>query len=259
MPRYLLVCAISSSNNTNFHARDSGLDAGPRWRLSLAYMTFFASKLSSSFSHSLTHCNKTLVYQSFQFQHFSTSLPSTQGILNHLPTTKMQLTSTVLLLFATALTTSALPTLHSPRIEPREPASKNVNPQAVTGTVCNDPTVALNSHDTNVALLSICGGISGTIQSCGGNPTSTVGASGTSALTLTPVNAGATLNVSKGRWEGCMRAAQATCPTGTFTSTCVGGTSDGAGFQFVLSANGASAPASTTASAPASTPVSTCG
>jgi hypothetical protein len=171
----------------------------------------------------------------------------------------MQFTSTVLLLFAIALTTSALPTFSPPRMEPREPENETVNPGAVTGTVCNDPNVALNTHDTDVAILSICGGISGTIEFCGGNPTSTVGASGTSALTLTPVTAGATLNVSKGRWEGCMRAAQATCPKGTFTSTCIGGTSEGVGFKFVLSANGASAPASNTASAPASTPVSTCG
>ena len=149
----------------------------------------------------------------------------------------MQLTFTIILLFAAALTTSAHPAFHPSRIGPREPGSTNVNPNAVTGTVCNDPNAALNTHDTNVALLSICGGISGTIEFCGGNPTSTVGASGTSKLTLTPVTDGATINVSKGRWEGCMRAAQAVCPTGTFTSTCIGGTSEGVGFQFVLSTN----------------------
>lgn len=68
-------------------------------------------------------------------------------------------------------------------------------------------------------------------------PATTVGASGTSKFTLTPVTQGATLNVSKGRWERCVRAAQAVCPTGTFTSTCKGGVSEGAGFKFVLSQN----------------------
>ncbi|KIW78303.1 hypothetical protein Z517_08138 [Fonsecaea pedrosoi CBS 271.37] len=124
-------------------------------------------------------------------------------------------------------------------IRPRDPANTSVNPEAVTGTTCIDPTVNLNTHDTNVAILSICGGIAGSIQFCGGDPSTTVGASGTSKFTLTAVNAaeGATINVSKGRWEGCVRAARAVCPTGTFSSTCVGGTSDGDGFTFVLSKN----------------------
>jgi hypothetical protein len=122
------------------------------------------------------------------------------------------------------------------RLRARSPANTSVNPAAVTGTTCDDPSAALNTHDTDVALLSICGGIAGSIEFCGGNPATTVGASGTSKFTLT-ANQGATINVSKGRWEGCVRAARATCPTGTFTSTCVGGTSDGAGFKFVLSEN----------------------
>lgn len=124
-------------------------------------------------------------------------------------------------------------------IKPRDPANTSVNPDAVTGTTCIDANVSLDTHDTNVAILSICGGIAGAIQFCGGDPSTTVGASGTSKFTLTALNAdqGATINVSKGRWEGCVRAARAICPTGTFRSTCVGGTSDGAGFNFALSEN----------------------
>ncbi|KAL6240675.1 hypothetical protein RBB50_012385 [Rhinocladiella similis] len=122
-------------------------------------------------------------------------------------------------------------------VQPRSPASTAVNPNDVTNTTCDDPTVALVAHDTNVAILSICGGIAGSIQKCGGDPETTVGASGTSKFTLTPVTQGATLNVSKGRWERCVRAAQAVCPTGTFTSTCIGGVSEGVGFKFVLSQN----------------------
>ncbi|OCK77266.1 hypothetical protein K432DRAFT_268854, partial [Lepidopterella palustris CBS 459.81] len=97
----------------------------------------------------------------------------------------------------------------------------------VTGTTCLDPTAALNTHSTNVAILSICGGIAGTIEFCGGNPTSTTGQSGTSLFTLNPTTAGATINISKGRWERCIKAAQLTCPTGTFKSTCIGGATVG--------------------------------
>ncbi|GJC86054.1 hypothetical protein ColLi_08892 [Colletotrichum liriopes] len=79
----------------------------------------------------------------------------------------------------------------------------------------------------NVATLGICGGIQGTIQKCNGAPKSTVGQSGTAKFTLNPTDSGATINVSKGRWEGCIRAARATCPTGSFSSTCVGGASQG--------------------------------
>jgi hypothetical protein len=124
-------------------------------------------------------------------------------------------------------------------VAPRDPANTSVNPDAVTSTTCDDTTVSLDSHDTNVAILSICGGIAGAIEFCGGNPQTTVGASGGSKFTLTSVNQdeGATINVSKGRWEGCVRAAQAVCPTGTFSSGCIGGTSDGVGFTFVLSQN----------------------
>ncbi len=122
-------------------------------------------------------------------------------------------------------------------VRPRSPANTSVNPAAVTDTTCTDPTASLVTHDVNVAILSICGGIAGAIEFCGGDPETTVGASGTAKFTLTAVNSGTTINVSKGRWEGCVRAAQAVCPTGTFSSTCLGGTSDGAGFTFVLSQN----------------------
>ncbi|KAK5198818.1 hypothetical protein LTR72_005120 [Exophiala xenobiotica] len=81
-------------------------------------------------------------------------------------------------------------------VAPRDPANTSVNPDAVTGTTCDDTTVSLDSHDTNVAILSICGGIAGAIEFCGGNPQTTVGASGGSKFTLTSVNQdeGATIN-----------------------------------------------------------------
>ncbi|KAF7952337.1 uncharacterized protein EAE97_001834 [Botrytis byssoidea] len=109
------------------------------------------------------------------------------------------------------------------------PASTTVNPDAVTGTTCTDPSTTLVSHDINVALLGICGGIAGTIQQCGGEPTSTTGESGTALLKLNAATSGQTIDITKGRWEGCMRAARAVCGDSPFTSTCIGGAKVNAG------------------------------
>jgi len=117
------------------------------------------------------------------------------------------------------------------------PASETVNPEAVTETTCTDPSTTLVSHDINVAILSICGGIAGTIEQCGGQPTSTTGESGTALLKLNAATAGQTIDITKGRWEGCMRAAQAVCGNSPFTSTCIGGADVNAGnVDFELSA-----------------------
>ncbi|OBT57716.1 hypothetical protein VE04_01949 [Pseudogymnoascus sp. 24MN13] len=43
-------------------------------------------------------------------------------------------------------------------------ANTSVNPDSVTFTTCTDPGVSIDSHDINVAILSICGTIAGTIQ-----------------------------------------------------------------------------------------------
>lgn len=86
-----------------------------------------------------------------------------------------------------------------------------VNPAAVTFTTCSNDTTAIVSHDINVALLDICGGIAGTIQQCAGNPTTTTGSSGTALLTLTAATKGTTIDITKGRWEGCMAAAVSFC------------------------------------------------
>jgi hypothetical protein len=98
----------------------------------------------------------------------------------------------------------------------------------------------LVDHDINVALLSICGGISGAIEQCGGNPTSTTGVSGTASFALQAATQGQTIDVTKGRWEGCVRAARAVCGDSPFTSTCIGG-SDGNtdNVNFQLTATGA--------------------
>ncbi|POS85539.1 hypothetical protein EPUL_001209 [Erysiphe pulchra] len=106
-------------------------------------------------------------------------------------------------------------------------ASTSFNPNDVKDTVCDNPSAKIDNHDSNVALLQICGGIAKEIQKCRGNPTSTEGQSGTALFKLNPVEQGATINVSKGRWERCIRAAKAVCPTGEYHSTCKGGTSNG--------------------------------
>lgn len=86
----------------------------------------------------------------------------------------------------------------------------------------------MDFHSTNVAILAICGGIAGTIEQCQGSPTSTIGASGTSQFTITPVDAGATINISKGRWEQGIKAVAAICGADIpFTATFALGASTG--------------------------------
>ncbi|ETS79450.1 hypothetical protein PFICI_09303 [Pestalotiopsis fici W106-1] len=106
-------------------------------------------------------------------------------------------------------------------------ASTTVDPNAVTNVECTDANVNIVFHDQNVAELGICGGIAGSITKCGGAPESTTGESGTALFTLNAATSGATINISKGRWEGCIRAARAVCPTGSISGTCVGGASTG--------------------------------
>jgi len=91
----------------------------------------------------------------------------------------------------------------------------------------NTPHRNIVFHDENVAQLSICGGIAGSITKCGGAPASTVGQSGTAKFSLKPLTAGATLNISKGRWERCIKAARQACPTGSLKATCPSGASSG--------------------------------
>ncbi|TFK51403.1 hypothetical protein OE88DRAFT_1629584 [Heliocybe sulcata] len=98
----------------------------------------------------------------------------------------------------------------------------------VTNIQCTDPNTTLDFHTTNVALLQICGGIAGKIQKCQGAPTSTTGKSGNVQFSLTPTVSGATINISKGRWEQGIKAAFAQCGQGKpFTATIQGGASQG--------------------------------
>ncbi|KAL1884491.1 hypothetical protein Plec18167_002081 [Paecilomyces lecythidis] len=106
------------------------------------------------------------------------------------------------------------------------PASTEVDPNAVTNTVCTDSGVTLDSHNINVALLGICGGIAGSIEQCQGEPTTTSGESGDARFDLQAETAGTTIIITKGRWEHCVAAARATCGDSPFNSTCIGGAND---------------------------------
>ncbi|RYO88220.1 hypothetical protein DL766_009297 [Monosporascus sp. MC13-8B] len=118
-------------------------------------------------------------------------------------------------------------------------ASTSVNPDAVTDVKCIDPNVDIDFHDQNVAELSICGSIAGAVTRCEGAPESTVGESGSARFSLKAASEGATISISKGRWEQCVGAARAVCPTGSMAGTCAGGASKG-DVEFVLDSSGSS-------------------
>ncbi|KAL9105805.1 MAG: hypothetical protein Q9227_009061 [Pyrenula ochraceoflavens] len=118
-----------------------------------------------------------------------------------------------------AISSLFLLTHGSPLSQPR--ADTPVDPNSITGATCTDPGTTLVSHDINVALLSICGSIAGSIQQCGGNPTTTTGESGTAKFTLTAQSG--TIDITKGRWEHCVAAARAVCGDSPLTATCIGG------------------------------------
>lgn len=85
-------------------------------------------------------------------------------------------------------------------------------------------------HEENAAQLAICGGISGggADQRCGGPPAATtVGRRGSAVFSLRAVRGGATIDISKVRWEECVHAARAVCPTGSLSATCLGGATSG--------------------------------
>ncbi|KAL7628872.1 hypothetical protein AAE478_000387 [Parahypoxylon ruwenzoriense] len=106
-------------------------------------------------------------------------------------------------------------------------ASMPVNPAAVSDVTCVDRNVKIVFHDQNAAELAICGGISGPATKCTGAPETTVGRSGSAQFTLRARAPGAAINISKNRWEQCVRAARAVCPTGSMKGTCSGGATSG--------------------------------
>jgi hypothetical protein len=70
---------------------------------------------------------------------------------------------------------------------------------------------------------------------CQGTPASTTGSSGAALFAPKAVDSRATINISKGRGEGCVRAARAVRPSREMASTFIGGTSTG-NVAFILTA-----------------------
>ncbi|KAK1754874.1 hypothetical protein QBC47DRAFT_203032 [Echria macrotheca] len=112
-----------------------------------------------------------------------------------------------------------------------------LNPNAVTDIHCIDRTAHIVFHDQNVAELSICGGMAGSSNTpCAGSPATTEGKSGSALFTLTALEGGAGIVLTKEAWEACVRAARAACPTGSLSAVCVGGASRGGDVGFSLTA-----------------------
>ncbi|KAJ7471397.1 hypothetical protein B0H11DRAFT_2039804 [Mycena galericulata] len=73
---------------------------------------------------------------------------------------------------------------------------------ALNVATCTDPSTQFLTHDCDVALLGLGGGIAGTIEFLRVNAASTTAVSGTCRVTATAVNGGTTIDISKGRLEG---------------------------------------------------------
>ncbi|WWC69401.1 uncharacterized protein I206_103340 [Kwoniella pini CBS 10737] len=85
----------------------------------------------------------------------------------------------------------------------------------------------LDSHDCNVALLSLGGGIQGAIQFLRVDDTSNTSSSGTCRMTVTAVDGGTAISISKGRLEQAQKAAIAECGRQAWTVTALGGSVGG--------------------------------
>ncbi len=88
-------------------------------------------------------------------------------------------------------------------------------------------TNTLNSrfllYDEYAASLAICDGIEGPAATrCEGSRAETAGRSGGAHFALRALDSGASVNVSKDAWAGCVAAARAACPQGSFEGVCVG-------------------------------------
>ncbi|KAK0745918.1 hypothetical protein B0T18DRAFT_324512 [Schizothecium vesticola] len=103
--------------------------------------------------------------------------------------------------------------------------STPLNPRAITDTTCIDRNTHIVFHEQNAAELAICDGLPG--GRCRTGAREATGRAGSAVFVLRAVEAGASVTVTKARWEGCVRAARAVCPTGSLRSVCLGGASSG--------------------------------
>lgn len=102
------------------------------------------------------------------------------------------------------------------------------------GPACG--STALNSHDCNVALLSLGTGIAGAIQTLRVAATTTTGASGNCKITADAVDGGTSIAISKGRLEQGFKAFVAQCGVKTGTVTIAGG-APGGNIKLTMAAN----------------------
>jgi len=103
-----------------------------------------------------------------------------------------------------------------------------------TTPICQDKATQLNSHDCNVALLGLGGGIAGTIEFLRVNAASSTSSSGTCKITTTAVNGGTTIDISKGRLEQAFKAYIAACGDTPGTVTAQGGAQPAGDIQITL-------------------------
>ncbi|KAK4688033.1 hypothetical protein P7C73_g2078, partial [Tremellales sp. Uapishka_1] len=94
---------------------------------------------------------------------------------------------------------------------------------------------SLSSHDCNVALLSLGGGISGAIEFLRVAATTNAATSGGCTMTVTAVDGGTAIDISKGRLEQAQASAIAACGQQAWSVTAVGGATGG-NLQIVQSA-----------------------
>jgi hypothetical protein len=122
----------------------------------------------------------------------------------------------------------------------RRAASQADMTTVVTAT-CIDPDEYISFNDETVASLSICGGISGASTGCAQDVdpevppmTTSEGEFRSAHFSISAVDNGAVLTISKDRWIGCVEAARTICPTGSLTAVCAGGASPESDVKFTL-------------------------
>ncbi|GFZ45633.1 hypothetical protein JCM24511_03361 [Saitozyma sp. JCM 24511] len=129
-----------------------------------------------------------------------------------------------------------LPLLLSPALcFPTPPPSVHLLSRAdlVAGPTCNGGS--LSSHNCNVALLGLGGGIAGTIEFLRVDATTDSSTSGGCTMTVTAVDGGTSIDISKGRLEQGQKAAIDACGQQAWSVTVAGG-SVGGDLQIVQSA-----------------------
>ncbi|WVQ70025.1 uncharacterized protein L199_008249 [Kwoniella botswanensis] len=101
----------------------------------------------------------------------------------------------------------------------------NARAELVVQPVCEGGN--LDSHDCNVALLSLGGGIQGAIQFLRVDDITNTASSGSCTMTVTAVDGGTAIDISKGRLEQAQKAAIARCGRQAWSVTALGGATGG--------------------------------